>query len=203
MNKLISGILQYPKYISIIREKLPFAFETVDNEIKGNPAVGILRENVIIGMLIAVLGKTNVQPADGAMHPDMDCLVGGIPLQIKTVTGSAGIRLKWTANQTSARDFMDSYRPISDILIVRIVWGGSGHLRYVPIEVQEEVWTRLGIDYLSYSGGNTRGVNLSPRAASIIDSHSKVITLTIRWNRVGVVFDPYERWISYWQDSQP
>ena len=200
MNNSIVGMLRDTRLSAIIQEKLPFAFETVGLEIGGNPAVGILRENVILGMLIALLGKESVQPAGGAMDPDMDCLVSGIPLQIKTVSGGAGIRLKWTANRASAEEFMDTYSPASDLLIVRIVWGGDGYLRYVPLEVQREVWHRLGNDYLTYSGGNTRGVNLSPRAANAIDSHSGVTNLGIQWNRVGIEFDPYERWTRYWQD---
>ena len=203
MNKLISGILQDPKLIPIIREKLPFAFETVDKEIKGNPAVGILRENAIIGMLTVFLGENSVHPADRAMQPDMDCFVGGKPLQIKTITGGAGcetgIRLKWTANEASANDSMDSYRPAADILIARISWEQNGYLRYVPIEVQEEVWAKLGKDYLSYSGGNTRGFNLSRKAVSGIDLHPNILTLSIHWSRAGVVSDAYERWINYWQ----
>lgn len=205
MNKLISGILQDPDYIDRIRQKLPPAFETVDKEIRGNPAVGILRENVIIGMLIAFLGKKNVQPVTRTMQPDMDCFVGGEPLQIKTLTGGvgseAGIRLKWTANESSARVSMDSYRPVADILIARISWEQNGYLRYVPIEVQEEVWSMLGEAYLNYSGGNTRGFNLSRKAASAIDQHPDILTLSIHWSRTGVVSDTYERWGNYWQDS--
>ena len=200
MNGKIIRMLQDAKLCSIIQEKLPLAFETVGLEIRGNPAVGILRENVIIGMLTVLLGKESVQPADRAMDPDMDCLVDGIPLQIKTVSGGAGIRLKWTANRESAEEFMATYRPASDLLIARIVWAGSGYLRYVPLEVQQEVWRRLQNNYLTYSGGNTRGVNLSPRAATSIDSHSGVAGLRITWKQAGITLDPHERWISYWRE---
>lgn len=201
MNELLAELLQTPAVVGKIRTKLPPAFEIVAGQAKG-PEIGVLREQVIIGMLIAFLGEDRVGTVTQAVNPDVDCYVDQQPLSIKTVTGlHASIRLKWTANAYNASQFINNYQPSSDLLIVRIVWDGTGHVKYVPIEVQNDVYERLGTEYLDYRGQtNTRGVNLSREAATRIDRDIRVITVDLDWPRAGVAFDPYTRWVSYWRD---
>ena len=201
MNELLAEMLQTPAVVHKIRTKLPPAFETVAQQAAG-PEVGVLREQVIIGMLLAFLGEENVNPATRAVNPDVDCYVDGQPLSIKTVTGlNTSIRLKWTANAYNARQFIDTYEPRSDLLIVRIEWDGAGHVKYVPVEVQSDVHKCLGNEYLDYRAQtNTRGVNLSREAATRIDRDIRVITVDIDWPRAGGAFDPYTKWVTYWLD---
>lgn len=201
MNELLTELLQTPAVVDKIRTKLPPAFEIVAGQAKG-PEVGVLREQVIIGMLIAFLGEDRVAPATQAVNPDADCYVGQQPLSIKTVTGLyASIRLKWTGNAYNARQFINNYEPSSDLLIARIVWNGTGHVNYVPLEVQSDEYERLGTEYLDYRGQtNTRGINLSREAASRIAQDIRTTTVDLDWPRAGGTFDPYTRWVSYWLD---
>jgi hypothetical protein len=133
MSDLIKNLLTNQEYISVIRRKLPPAFQTVEDELKGNPAVGLLREQVIIGMLVAFLGENKVKLVGSGVNPDIDCVVDSEPLSIKTVSLSGGIRLKWTSNEVKAKEFMENYKPRSNLLIVRIAWGEEGSIRLVLI----------------------------------------------------------------------
>lgn len=191
--------------VASIREKLPPAFESVEPELKGNPAVGILRENVVIGMLVAFLGEEHVESVEGGVHPDIDCYVGKQPVSIKTISSKyGGIRIKWTSETAKAEEFLTVFQPVADLLFVLIQWEGEGYIKYIPLEVQQEVFGRLSGKYLDYRPGtNTRGVNLSKAAKTQLLSHHNVFTLPIAWPRGGSPAKRYERWIDYWKDDEP
>lgn len=201
MGNAISQLLTNPVYSKIIQEKLPPAFQTVECELKGNPAVGLLREQVILGMLIAFLGEDKIKLVDSGVNPDIDCYCDSEPLSIKTVSGSGGIRMKWTSNAVKAKQFMDSHKPTGNLLIVRIIWDEYGSMRFIPLDVQQDTFNRLGIkQYLDYRGStNTRGVNLSPKAEQAINSHSNCVSLPILWSRSKSVVNPIDKWTDYWR----
>ncbi len=140
MNDSLLRLLTRPEYVSLIQERLPPAFQEVEAALTGNPAVGLLREQVIIGMLMAVLGKSNVGLVSGGVTADIDCYVAQEPLSIKTVSLSGGVRLKWTSNAELAIKFMRTYKPLSDLLIVRIAWGSTGSFRYIPLSSQQSAF---------------------------------------------------------------
>ena len=200
MSNLIRQLLTNPKYVEVIQRKLPPAFQTVEYELKGNPAVGLLREQIILGMLIAFLGEANVKLIQGGVNPDIDCYVGSSPLSIKTVSLSGGIRLKWTSNAVKAREFINGYKPISDLLVIRIVWEETGVLRFIPLDVQQNLFGQIGVArYLDYRGAtNTRGVNLSLEAAQTLNRHSQSISVPILWKKSKVIGNPVDKWIDYW-----
>ncbi len=201
MSNLIRQLLTNSRYIEVIQRKLPPAFQSVEDELKGNPAVGLLREQVILGMLIAFLGEANVKLIQGGVNPDIDCYVGSEPLSIKTVSLSAGIRLKWTSNAVKAREFMNSYKPISDLLVIRIAWGKTGVLRFIPLNVQQHLFGQIGVDrYLDYrSATNTRGVNLSLEAERALNQHSQSVSLAILWKKSKAIGNPVDKWTDYWR----
>lgn len=200
MTDLLVNLLNNPQYVSLIQKKLPPAFQTVENELKGNPAVGLLREQVILGMLIALLGNDDINIPGSGVEADIDCYVDKQPLSIKTVSYAGGVRLKWTSNAVKAREFIQMYRPLSDLLIVRIVWGNSGSLRYIPLSSQEAVFQKLEAQYLDYRGQtNTRGVNLSAEAEALLNHHPDSITLPILWQRSETVVNPVDKWVEYWR----
>jgi hypothetical protein len=201
MSNLISRLLTNPSYTEIIQQKLPPAFQTVEAELKGNPAVGLLREQVILGMLIAFLGKASVRLIESGVNPDIDCYVDSEPLSIKTVSLSGGIRLKWTSNAVKAKEFMDTYKPTSHLLIIRIVWRETGEIRFTPLDIQQELFRRIGaVRYLDYRGTtNTRGVNLSLEAERALNQHSQSISLPIYWAKSEAIINPIDKWTDYWR----
>jgi hypothetical protein len=150
-------------------------------------------------MFMAFLGEEQVV-ALRKVHPDTDCLVGGQPLSIKTVSQQSGIRIKWTANQVKAQEFMKHYAPVCDLLVARIVWEGDGYLQYIPLEAQQEVYAHFGPPYLDYRAAtNTRGVNLSVPAEETLAHHAQTHTLPIHWYLTGSTQSPYQRWLEYWR----
>lgn len=201
MSAIISRLLTNPSYGKIIQQKLPPAFQTVEDELKGNPAVGLLREQIILGMLIAFLGEDSVKIIQGGLNPDIDCYVDSEPLSIKTVSLSSGIRLKWTSNAVKAKEFIDKYKPISNLLVIRILWEETGTIRFIPLNVQQRIFSQIGLArYLDYRGKtNTRGVNLSPEAEQLFNQDSQITSLPIFWVRPKTAINPVKKWIDYWR----
>ena len=101
-------------------------------------------------MFMAFLGEGRIVPNTNAVEADIDCYVADIPLSIKTVTGNnmGAIRVKWTSDQEKAREFIDSFSPEYDLLIVRILWENEGRISYIPVEAQRKAFGKLGVKYL-------------------------------------------------------
>jgi hypothetical protein len=188
---------------AIMEKKLPPAFQMVEDELKGNPAVGLLREQVIIGMLVAFLGEGIVKVVKSGVNPDIDCVVDSEPLSIKTVSLSGGIRLKWTSNEVKAKEFMKNYRPTSNLLIVRVSWGETGSIRFIPLDSQKSTFDKIGVErYLDYRGTtNTRGVNLSPEAEDALNRNIQTVSLSVTWQKSSVVVNPIDKWTKYWKEN--
>lgn len=201
MSDLIKQLLANPSYAKVIQQKLPPAFQTVEAQLKGNPAVGLLREQIILGMLIAFLGEDTVKLIQSGVNPDIDCYVESEPLSIKTVSSSSGIRLKWTSNAVKAKEFIDSYTPISNLLVIRVAWGETGAIHFIPLDIQQRVFRQIGLErYLDYRGTtNTRGVNLSPEAEHSLIQGLQTISLPILWVRPKTTINPINQWIDYWR----
>ena len=199
----IKQILTNPETTRIIRRKLPPAFQTVEDELKGNPAVGLLREQVIIGMLIAFLGEDRVKVVESGVNPDLDCSVDSEGLSIKTVSLAGGIRLKWTSNEVKAREFMDNYQPAGNLLVIRIAWGQTGTVRLLPLGLQQSIFHKIGTQrYLDYRGTtNTRGVNLSAEAEWSLNESLESTSLSIEWNRSSAAINPIDKWTTYWREK--
>lgn len=201
MNNLIVKILRSPYFIGNIEKKLPVAFEMVGQQASG-PEVGVLREAVLIGMFMAFFGDEQVTPNESAVEADIDCYVGNIPLSIKTITGTSmsGIRIKWTSETEKAEEFISAFSPRCDLLIARIVWNRIGRISYIPVEVQQDVFSKLKAKYLSYAGGtNTRGVNLSREALSSMEKDKRSVIMPLHWYESLQPQPRYERWVSFWK----
>ena len=201
MNNLIVQMFQSPDNLERIRKKLPPAFEMMGQQAHG-AEVGVLREGVLIGMFMAFLGENRVNPDTEVV--EADCAIGNVPLSIKTVTGKtlSNVRIKWTVDQEKVREFIDTFKPTCDLLIVRILWEGQGRISYLPLETQQQAYAKLGIEYLDYRPGtNTRGVNLSRAAVESMEKDPKATIVPVQWYRSVQPQSKYDRWVSYWQDD--
>ena len=201
MNNLIVQMLQSPDNLERIRKKLPPAFEMVGQQAHG-AEVGVLREGVLIGMFMAFLGEKQVNPDTEVV--EADCAVGNIPLSIKTVTGNtlSNVRIKWTVDQEKVREFIDTFTPTCDLLIVRILWEAQGRISYLPMEAQQQAYAELGNEYLDYRPGtNTRGVNLSRAALDSMEKNPQSTIVPVEWYRSVQPQSKYDRWVSYWRDD--
>ncbi|MCS7206758.1 MAG: ThaI family type II restriction endonuclease [Dehalococcoidia bacterium] len=201
MNPTVLAFLQDPQKVSIIRNKLPLAFEICDSRLPGNPAVGILREHVVVALFIAFLGEDRVKKATSGVAPDVDCYVDGLPLSIKTITGSGEVRSKWTTTPGKVEEFLTIFHPTADILLFQIRWNAEGAIYFIPIEAQKDIFHRLQERYFTYRGEtNTRGVSFSREAVSEFIGHPQTFSLPIFWHRSGSVQNPYQEWVRFWRN---
>ena len=189
-----------------MRGGLPLAFAIVKKEMPpGNPAVGLLREDAIIGFLMNKLGETNVQKASSGTDRGYDLIVYGQRLSIKTVTGKGDIKVLWTADTSRVQDEISRiYSPEYDILLVRIHWGkNEKSLFYIPNDVQLEIMERLGREnYLKVaSGTNHRGIAINSDATNQLLEHENTIALEIDWEQPDLDYDPIERWRRFWAEQ--
>jgi len=141
--------------------------------------VGSLRERIIVALLIYKFDEENVETEIPITEPETDVKLFGKPISIKTITGEVlvGVKLIWTVDAEKAREFMYSYIPKCDILLVHINWGGRGGFYYIPLSAQLEVFDNLGRDRyikLPKLGTNPRGVEISREALYLLVNHSSI-----------------------------
>ena len=206
MNRHIEKLLQDDEKVALLRKGLPPAFEIVKKEMPpGNPAVGLLREDAIIGFLMHTLGAENVEKAASGTDRGYDLTVHGQRLSIKTVTEKGQIKILWTADTSRIEEEIGRrYMPEYDILLVRIHWGESlESFFYIPKEAQIEVMRALGRDgYLKASvGTNHRGISITSRAINLLLKHQSTIAQEIDWMLTHPDHDPIRRWKEFWRNQ--
>lgn len=198
-----------PPFRERIIRVLPTLFNIVELENRRGKKlgmeVGTARERVIIALFMYVYGTDKIQ-FPPSTSPELDVLVGGNPVSIKTKStkGLSGIKLVWTVDWVAIEAFRNSYRPSSDLLYINILWGKEGGFYLVPQRAQGEVLNDIGIDRyikLPKKGTNPRGVEISTEAMRRLLCHSDTQTMSVSWKR-----DPsllveralYGRWIDLW-----
>jgi len=193
-----------------IQSKLPYLFQLAELESsragKTGMEVGSLRERIIVALLIYKFGKENVDTEIPITEPETDVKLFGKPISIKTITGKAlsGVKLIWTVDAQKAKEFMDNYIPKCDILLVHINWGEKGGFYYIPLSAQLEIFDNLGRDKyikLPKPGTNPRGVEMSREALYLLVNHSSTKKIEILWERREIKYDPYKRWLKYWEED--
>ena len=191
-----------------IQARLPNLFNIAELESsragKIGMEVGSVREKILIALLIYKFGVENVRTDIPITVAEIDAYLCGIPLSIKTMTGTTlkNVKLIWTVDAEQARKFEQTYSPSCDILFAQINWGSLGGLFFFPKHAQEETLRRIGREkYISLpkAGNNPRGVEITSQLLNIIARHPDSLAIPINWNRVHVDFDPYNRWLEYWE----
>ena len=196
-------------YSERIVKVLPTLFNMVELENRrGNKLgmeVGTARERVLIALFMYVYGSDAVRFPPSTSH-ELDVLVNGDPVSIKTKSGrgTSGVKLIWTVDWDKIDEFVETYRPTSDLLYVNIVWGEVGKFFVVPRQVQERVLIELGVEQyvkLPRRGTNPRGVEISKDAMLLLQEDPQTQHLEISWQRdpsLLVERTLYDRWITLW-----
>ncbi|RME55887.1 type II restriction endonuclease subunit R [Candidatus Parcubacteria bacterium] len=203
-------MFQEPTIIAKIQSKLPELFYLAELESSRAGRVGMevgsVREKILIALLIYQFGRENVNAALPIHEPETDVIVSGTPISIKSITGRhvGGVKLIWTVDREQALDFSRNYEPRCDMLLAHINWGGVGGLYYFPQSLQMELMTNLGRERyikLPKPGTNPRGVEMSSLAARSLAAHPRSFKIPVKWVRKQIEFDPYQRWLKYWEQE--
>ena len=202
MNRCLVELFESPSRMNRLTNGLSKAFEIVRAEMpKGNPAVGILREHVLIGYLMTEFGEDQiVVPKSGTVR-GLDCWLCGKRVSIKTVTGNGDVKVLWTVDPLEiGREISRDYVPNSDIFLVNINWGKRDKsIYYIPMEVQLETRSEFKDEYLNAKvGTNHRGIAISRSALRILKSHDLTLTAEVDWVETELTETPYDRWVDYW-----
>jgi len=166
--------------------------------------VGSVREKILIALLIHIYGQESVDTELPITEPEKDVIVNGTPISIKTKSGKylSGVKVVWTVDRQKILEFAENYEPECDMLFAHIIWEEYGGLYYFTRETQKSVLDDIGVDnYLKLpkQGTNPRGIEMSSAALSILTTHSDSRKMPILWTVKDIDYDPYKRWIEYWE----
>lgn len=168
--------------------------------------VGSVRERIIIALMMHKFGVENVKTDIPITETEIDVIVHDHPLSIKTISGAriGGVKAIWTVDAQKAREFVAQYKPKYDMLLVQVNWGGTGVFAYIPLKVQEEIFSSFGRDkYFSLpkQGTNPRGVEFSKEAMMRLSLHPDIKRIIVPWIRPIEKFNQYQRWLDYWAEN--
>jgi len=201
-----------------IRRKLPFLFALAEQQAsragRVGMEVGTLREQILIALLIYKFGEASMDLDIPIAEHEVDVHVLGHPLSIKTVAAQSqrapAVKIIWTVDWKKVEEFVETYEPKCDMLLVIVRWGGIGGFYGIPLQAQKEVFEQLGKEkYLRRpkQGTNPRGVDISSVAVEELLKHSLIKALPIEWQRPIDLTErelrlaPYKRWLQYWQEE--
>ena len=138
--------------------------------------VGTARERVLISLFMYIYGNDKIK-FPPSTSPELDVWVNGHSVSIKTksTSGLSGVKLVWTVDWDAIDDFLDAYRPASDLLYVNILWNKTGSFSLIPQRVQAQTLQEIGIDRYTKvppRGTNPRGIEISSEALGLILQHA-------------------------------
>jgi hypothetical protein len=204
----ITDLFTDEKIVTRIQDRLPSLFYLAELESSRAGRVGMevgsARERIIIALLIYKFGKDNIKTDIPITEPEVDVIVLGKPISIKTITAKTlgGVKLIWTVDAEQAFNFSQSYSPRCDILLAQVNWGNWGWFYFFPTSAQMEIFAQIGREAyikLPKAGTNPRGVEISSKALNLLARHPNCLKIAIHWQRKKIDYDPYERWIELWQ----
>ena len=203
MNPCIVTLLNDENKVGRFVQKLPLAFEMASNEMPGNPAIGMIREHIIIGYFISEFGKDKVNVPSQGNERGFDVFVCGEKLSIKTVTGygHGSLKVLWTVDQSMIDQEIERYQPEYDLFLVTIHWGRTrDSIFYSPTSVQLETYDMFGVEYLKVNRGtNHRGIFINTEAMKALEAHPDTLKREVTWTKQGTHYTPYERWEDFWK----
>ena len=208
MNPCLLKLFQDQSIRSRLRDGLPTAFEMVKQKMpRGNPAIGILREHVIVGFFISQFGSDEVNVPNDGTNRSYDVELCQERLSIKTKKGHGGIKILWTADTSQAQRELEEYTPQDSIFLINIFENeNKGGIYYIPVSSQSDVMSELSVrNYLrSATGTNNRGIEIKGAALTRLKSHKDTLTIPIDWRLPEQVYlDAWDEWIQFWIDQYP
>jgi len=211
MNKYMLNLFNDAKLVAKIKEKLPYMFQLAELESsragKIGMEVGSVREKIITALLIYKYGEENVETNIPITEPEIDVKLFNEPISIKTISGKeiSGIKLIWTVDAEKAKHFFDTWTPAYDLILVHINWSSKGGLYYIPYEIQNVVFNKMGKEKyikLPKQGTNPRGVEISNEALNaIVNDKENTKYIEINWIKESIDYNPFKRWIDLWGDN--
>jgi len=210
MPSRLIEIFEDEKLVEKIKRRLPHLFQLAELESsragKIGMEVGSVRERIIVALLIYKFGETNVEVEIPITEPEVDAKLFGEPVSIKTITGKGfgGVKIIWTVDAKKAKEFRENYYPHCDILLVQINWNDVGGFFYIPLNVQEKLFDKIGRQNyikLPKPGTNPRGVEITKEALSSLVRDDKSKSISINWQRTKIEFNSYKRWIELWREE--
>jgi hypothetical protein len=196
--------------VAKIQKRLPELFYLAELESSRAGRVGMevgsVREKILIALLLYKFGEQNVQTNLPIHEPEVDAIVFGRPLSIKTMTGATfkSVKLIWTVDAEQAIRFSQKYTPSCDMLLVQINWVNAGGFFLFSQKAQIETLERLGrAEYIKLpkAGTNPRGVELSAKALGVLSQHPQTLKFPVQWSRTIIEYNPYQRWLDFWQED--
>jgi hypothetical protein len=196
--------------VAKIQKRLPELFYLAELESsragKIGMEVGSVREKILIALLLHKFGEDNVQTSLSIHEPEVDVVVFGRPLSIKTMTGATikSVKLIWTVDATQAIRFSQQYVPSCDMLLVQVNWANAGGFFLFSQESQIETLEQLGrAEYIKLpkAGTNPRGVEISGKALGVLSKHAQTLKFPVQWHKIRIDFNPYRRWLDFWKED--
>ncbi|MFK5970034.1 MAG: ThaI family type II restriction endonuclease [Candidatus Marithrix sp.] len=211
MTKKIFSIFEQKNIVEKIKEKLPYLFQLaeIDNSRDGKLGmeIGSARERIIIALLIFKFGEKNVKTDIPITKKEIDVVVFNEPISIKTVTNRKiiGVKLIWTVDADKALQFINSYSPECDILLVHINWENKGGMYLLSKISQQEILQQFGKEFyfkLPKKGTNPRGVEITNQAINKLIEHQTTKKIEINWVRdESIEYNSYDKWVEYWKNN--
>lgn len=215
MNNYLIELFEDKTLVDKIQRKLPNLFAIADKECqragKVGMEVGSTRERIVVALLIYKFGEEKVSTNIPITESEVDVKLCGYPISIKSITGNGGIKAVWTVDMVSSRNFLKTYSPTCDIILVKIQResnkildrNSAGGLFWIPLDVQKKTLTIMGNEnYLKLptGGTNPRGVEFSKNAMSTLLQDKGTRFIPVIWKNVVISYDPYKRWVEYWKE---
>ena len=193
-----------------IKKRLPYLFQLAELESsragKTGMEVGSVRERIIVALLIYKFGEANIETEIPITESEVDAKLFGEPVSVKTITGKSlgGVKLIWTVDAQKAIEFRENYYPSCDILLVQINWGDTGGFFYIPVELQEKLFDKMGRENyikLPKAGTNPRGAEITKESLSNLVADKQCQRIIIEWQKVKIDFNPYKKWVDFWEED--
>jgi len=205
----LNEIFDNKKIVKKIQKKLPYLFALAEKDAsrggKLGMEIGSVRERILCAMLMSIFGRDNISTDIPITKPEVDVILFGEPISIKTLTGAktSGIKAIWTVDWDKQNEFVKNYNPVCDILFVQLNWNRTGGFFYFPLKAQNEIFKKMGRDkYFKIPPRNTnpRGVEFSSDTINQLFNHNESKSFEIEWVRPKIEYDTFEKWISAWEE---
>ncbi|MXV74307.1 hypothetical protein F4Z99_08510 [Candidatus Poribacteria bacterium] len=208
MNRCLYDLFLIREKRQHFAEGISIAFDMVRRRMPpGNPAIGILREHVLIGFFKSEFGSENVVVPEKGNQRSYDVILCDGELSIKTLTGDSGFKVLWTVdNEQVSNEIKSGYQPEHDIFLINIFWNRCmDSVFYIPLSAQHDVIDDIGRQkYLSSATGtNNRGISINKQAVTRLKMHSDTLSFAVDWRVKDVDYpDAWDEWIEFWSNRQ-